>query len=279
MKQSSFMRIRYYELLFCTILTYLFCCSCSKDTTPEIESITIVYNPYGIVIDNIHYRFHDYNKATVINTNGENHPKSSNYSGDIVIPSSIEYDGQTKIVNEIYSYAFLGAKEMTSISLPETIENIGDWAFCDCAKLTAILIPESVKIIEIYTFMDCTSLTDIKIPNSVEKIESFAFWGCSSLSKIKLPDKVSEIDDYLFQGCKNLKSVILGPNVTRIQLNAFNDTKSPINIYCYSLSAPKLDKVGLNIDINKITFHVPKSAVDEYKKRYSSLNINIVGDL
>ena len=177
MKQSSFMRIRYYELLFCTILTYLFCCSCSKDTTPEIESITIVYNPYGIVIDNIHYRFHDYNKATVINTNGENHPKSSNYSGDIVIPSSIEYDGQTWIVNEIYSDAFLGAKEMTSISLPESIEIIGDHAFYGCTGLTPIVIPQNVREFGKEALAKCINLKTAHVHCNVSYLDG-TFSGC-----------------------------------------------------------------------------------------------------
>ncbi|MBQ4249330.1 MAG: leucine-rich repeat protein, partial [Clostridia bacterium] len=40
--------------------------------------------------------------------------------------------------------AFLGVKDLTSLTLPASLETIGDNAFCDADKLTELNIPENV---------------------------------------------------------------------------------------------------------------------------------------
>ena len=69
------------------------------------------------------------------------------YSGNIVIPESVEYDGDT------YS-----------------VTSIGNYAFDGCWRLTSITIPNSVTSIERRTFDGCKGLTSVKIPNSVTSI-------------------------------------------------------------------------------------------------------------
>ena len=92
-------------------------------------------------------------------------------------------------VKYIYIDAYIGSA--TRVVLPKTINDngenipvttIGDYAFSDRSSLTSIIIPDSVTTISGYAFSDCSSLTSIIIPDSVTTIESSAFNGCTNLT-------------------------------------------------------------------------------------------------
>ena len=70
---------------------------------------------------------------------------------------------------------------------------IPNHAFSSCSSLTSITIPNSVTEIGSRAFEGCTGLTSITIPNSVTKIGSSAFEGCTGLTSITIPNSVTEI--------------------------------------------------------------------------------------
>lgn len=108
-------------------------------------------------------------------------PKSSGmYVGNVVIPESISYKGNT------YS-----------------VTSIGWGAFYLCNELTSVTIPNSVLIIDNSAFSSCSGLTSITIPNSVTSIGSFAFYGCS-ITSVTIPNSVISIGNNAFSGCDNL---------------------------------------------------------------------------
>ena len=99
------------------------------------------------------------------------------YSGDIVIPSTITYEGTTFTVTSIGENAFSECAGLTSVSIPNTVSNIGEGAFWVCTNLTAITIPNSVTSLG-RAFGYCSGLTEVTIPNSVtSNIESHTFYG------------------------------------------------------------------------------------------------------
>lgn len=67
------------------------------------------------------------------------HPQSA-YSGDIVIPATVDIEGQTYSVTSVGSGAFKESAELTSVDLPEQISYIGVNAFASCASLTHLII-------------------------------------------------------------------------------------------------------------------------------------------
>ena len=133
-----------------------------------------------VEIDGINYDlFAKVKQATVImKSNGT-------YSGEVIIPESVEHEGTA------YS-----------------VTSIGDDAFSYCSGLTSVTIPNSVTSIGWGAFRECSSLTSVTIPNSVTSIGDYAFWDCSGLTSVTISNSVTSIGFGDFTGCK-LQTIIL----------------------------------------------------------------------
>ena len=64
--------------------------------------------------------------------------------------------------------------------------------------LESITIPNSVSEIGNEAFRQCESVKEITIPESVSKIGELAFWCCDSLKEITIPESVTEIGEDAF---------------------------------------------------------------------------------
>ena len=139
-------------------------------------------------------------------------------------PNGVIYAGQV-----VYKYKG-EMPENTAIILNEGTKIINGYVFRDCMNLTSITIPNSVTEIGISTFENCTNLEYMTMPNSVTSIGSSAFYGCSSLTSINISDGVTEIDSDAFKGCSSLTSITIPDSVTSIGYDAFRCCSSLKNI-------------------------------------------------
>jgi len=85
-------------------------------------------------------------------------------------------------------------------------------AFNGAKNLKSITIPQSVEIIDQSAFVFCKSLKNIVIENGVKKIASSAFRGCTALESISIPASVNDISHSAFSDCENLKKIIVAPS-------------------------------------------------------------------
>ena len=100
------------------------------------------------------------------------------YSGDITIPSTVNYNNKSYAVTSIGDSAFYYCSSLTSIAIPEGVTSIGEGAFYYCSDLTSITIPKGITSIGYGTFRHCSSLTSITIPEGVTSIGDGVFYGC-----------------------------------------------------------------------------------------------------
>ena len=149
----------------------------------------------------------------------------------LTIPSTVTSNGTTYNVVEIGYLAFYNCDNLTSISLPNSIDSIGVRAFNGCTNLTSVTIPDVTSIvIGGNAFQGCTNLTSITLPDGLTSIGGNAFQGCTNLASIIIPGSVTTIGGKAFQDCISLNSVTIQEGVTTIKANAFNGCTELSNI-------------------------------------------------
>ena len=167
-----------------------------------------------VIIDGIKYDLMTKTKTASVISGG-------NYSGDIVIPSSVNYYGVTYTITKIGHGAFQNCASLTSVQMPTSISQIGDYAFSGCTSLISTNLPTNIFSIGSYVFNNCISLTSITIPDNVLVIGAYAFCGCSNLTSVIIPNGVTEIRDQAFFGCSSITAIAIPQNVRLIGERAF----------------------------------------------------------
>ena len=144
-------------------------------------------------------------------------------------------------------------KNAISVTLPSSLESIGENNFSYFTKLETVTIPDNSKLKYIYTsaFEKCTSLKSINLPQGLESIYSRAFHTCSNLTNLKLPSTLTRIDELAFSNgprfknneltvpkgvttiksrsiynINDLKTINVENGVTKIEYFAFSDNDS-----------------------------------------------------
>ena len=108
----------------------------------------------------------------------------------------------------------------------EGITSIGDFAFYHCSNLTSVSLPNSLERIGNAVFFECSSLTSLVIPDNVTYIDSDLCTFCSSLETVKLPKWLMSCGGALFASCTSLTSVVLPENFNGITWRMFYDCSS-----------------------------------------------------
>ena len=127
-------------------------------------------------------------------------------------------------------------KNAISVTLPSSLEYIGEKTFYCFMKLETVTIPDNSKLKYIYTraFERCTSLKSINLPQGLESIYSRAFYTCSNLTNLKLPSTLTRIDELAFSNGPRFKNneLTVPKGVTTIKSRSIyniNDLKT-INV-------------------------------------------------
>ncbi len=217
----------------------------------------------AVEIDGIYY-----NLISKGGTNGAEvtYSNGNGYTGTIVIPETVSYNGEMYNVNSIGNYAFSGCKKLSGVTIPPSVLTIGKEAFSNCDLLTSINIPSSVVSIDENAFRYCRNLKavyitdleawcnisfpdryyiesnplfyaqhlflnneeikDLVIPSNITKIKSFAFVGCAGLSSLTIHQNVTSIGYTAFYGCSGLSSLFIPDNVVTIGDYAFENCSS-----------------------------------------------------
>jgi hypothetical protein len=143
--------------------------------------------------------------------------------------------------------------------------------FENCTGLTSITIPEGVEQLGALLFAECTHLTSVEW--HPQMVPEGAFKNCTGLVEVKVPEGVTHIQANAYDGCSNLSTLTLPGTLETISPGAFKDCGSLKDVYCLCLYVPTLpfpaesttDLIFENTDLSTATLHVPASALDTYQ--------------
>ena len=137
----------------------LFQCGDFKGTTivKKIEVYRVIKLGgvgYDFEADGIRYIVGANNTVSVIS-------RKTKYSGDVIIPEKVTYNGASYTVTSIFPSAFNECSDLTSVTIPNSVTYIGDEAFLGCIGLTSVAIGSRVTNIGYHAFWFCGPLTSI----------------------------------------------------------------------------------------------------------------------
>ncbi len=200
-------------------------------------------------IDGIWYNLDDKNKTAEVTCNLGG--SGGCYSGDVVIPNTVSYNGNIYSVTEIGNSAFYNCSSLTSITIPNSVTTIGNYVFRDCSSLTSVTWNAKncgdfeSKNTPFY-YMNYDNPNDYKIFDIRDQITSFTFGdsveyipadlcsGMDNLSSVVISNSVIEIGDYAFGSCDKLRTVEIGNSIETIGSSAFSGCTA---IYSISIDA------------------------------------------
>lgn len=155
-------------------------------------------------------------------------------------------------LREIGEYAFQGSG-ITSIQIPEKVRVIETGNFSNCKSLKEITLNPEIETLGTSAFYNCTALEEINIPNNVDSIGSSAFSYCTTLTSVTIPDRVRTIGNYAFSSCSQLKDLSIGKSVQEIGSNAFEKCSALDSVYWNAENYLKENNM-LPLGFSKITF-------------------------
>ncbi|ELP83949.1 hypothetical protein EIN_243900 [Entamoeba invadens IP1] len=122
-------------------------------------------------------------------------------------------------------FCFENATDLTSVTLPSKIHDIGHTGFYGCSNLQHIVLPDNLLELNNYAFMYC-NLKSVCIPKLVTSIGQNCFLGNKNLSRVEMNNYVTKIGRKCFKGCDSLAEIVLPKSIKVIGECCFSpDTK------------------------------------------------------
>ena len=241
--------------------------TCSDDAGVEwkymIKGLTETHDFYVEIVGNGAYPV---SGGQIVETGAIN----KGTAGALAIPSHI--DGYP--VRVIGTWAFAYCRQLTEVTIPDTVTTIRDGAFASCSNMKKVNFGANVQTVGSCAFLYCTSLNFVELPKGAE-LGASAFGGCESLRYLKSAGNFSSgthgVSGYwvgglmlnLMEGggvdmdplwdCTAISCIELGEEVTEVRLDGFGKGPNLRNIICRG-NLPSIG--GVNVAYGKTVCHV-----------------------
>ncbi len=230
---DSLIRTKQYAFAKCSNLEELHITSHFVDAhilkdCSHLQRLTLAYFDSSI---DLGYYFDEYNSSV---------PDSLN---EITILSS----------TQIKDYAFRNLKELSKLTLPNTLIKVGYGIVDGCDKIlynekengcylgndenpylilmsmkdkqaASFIIDEHTRFVAGSAFYQAVNLKEVDIPDSVLEIGKSAFKSATSLKSIQIPNKVTELYEDTFADCTSLEEIIIPETVLKVDNTSFTST-------------------------------------------------------
>lgn len=189
-----------------------------KDWNPE--KLTVI-NDYiaEVTIKGIKYILTGHFQAIIIGSELTN-------ITEVYIPEYVSFNNENYEVVSIGKFAFYKDKYIKSINIPKTVKTIYNNAFSE-SNLKSVSLPESLDYLGEAVFSYCIFLEQIRLPQNLTEVPISLLQGCISLSKVALSLNIKTLKQSCFQGCKNLTHFEMPISVKTIEAYSLCDVKIP----------------------------------------------------
>ena len=243
---------------FAGLLTRTIFCPALLLILSLFSSFSALALAYGCKVDGIYYDITPANRTASVTR--------VSYSGGVIIPETIAFDGTTYSVTSIGDGAFANHSGLTSVTIPNSVTSIGNYAFFNCSGLTSVTIPNSVTTIGEFAFAYCSGLTSVIF--NAEKCTKMisAFSDCTNLTSLTIGDKVTIIPNFAFPHCSKLTSVTIPNSVTSIGDSAFNGCSGLTKLVSLAVEPPICGEGAFEkVDKTTCQLLVPQESINKYK--------------
>ena len=116
----------------------------------------------------------------------------------------------------VSDYAFYGCSTLSSVSLANGLQTIGNGAFAECINLQSCIIADNanIKAIGKDAFYNCRSLKTFKLPIGLQALGDCCFEGCTGLEYVDMGGgettravALRQLGVHVFRGCSKLGKV------------------------------------------------------------------------
>lgn len=223
---------------------------------------------YDFEVDDIYYKTTSLSKVEVA---------KGYYSGSVIIPEYVTYEGYTFNVTSIGNYAFEGCYGLISITIPESVTSIGDYAFYGCIGLKTVINCSSLDISAGSSDHGNVAYYADKVVNVDGQIGDFFFYKTTLTGyvgnqiELALPEDYNDekymIGNSAFRDNTNLTSVFIPASVTGIEENAFDGCGNLASLTMASPVPPASVYENSFGTINYIytTLYVPEGSLAAYQ--------------
>ena len=184
-------------------------------------------------VDGIFYNLDTANKTATVTYKGDKYNSYSNeYSGDVVIPETVTYNGITYSVTSLGWACFTYCSSLTSITIPNSVTSLGEGCFVYCSSLPSITIPNSVTSLGGYCFSGCSRLTSIyMLPSTPPSTGSNMFYN-APLETVYVVDEDAKTAYQAQAPWNEYEIVVMPTGIEEVE----TDKTAPTIVGCYDLN-------------------------------------------
>ena len=231
-------------------------------------------------------------------------PGGGKYSGDVVVPGTVEYDGITYTVKGVGNRAFEGCDDLRKVTISEGIDEIGAYAFIGCGNLERVILPSTLVIIDNSNpvFTGCSKLEiTATAPKEGQEFYHYVYDGAlymhigrEKTEKLRwIPEKktgtvvikegtteITQCSIYL----TNVDKIVIPGSVKLIDIYTFVSCKTPLELELNWKTKEDVDKITTNMsdpssfffngtDRSAVKVTVPKGTKSYYESHWLWSNL------